>query len=98
MSKEGMGDPSRLVAAIDGVRPIDGEATLRGHAHILGAIHHAWFIRVAERRGEQVAFDDPQGRLDDLHYLARDGGTFSTVEVPGFSGSYVVVIAPAVTR
>jgi hypothetical protein len=87
-------DPYRLV--IEDIRRIDGEATLLGHAYVLGALHHAWFVQVAERPGEQVAVADPHHRLDDFHYLASDGGPFETVEVPGFPGRYVMVISPAV--
>jgi hypothetical protein len=87
-------DPYRLV--IDDIRQLDGEATLLGHAYVLGALHHAWFVKVAERPGEQVAVADPYHRLDDFHYLVSDGGPFETVEVPGFPGRYVMAISPAV--
>jgi hypothetical protein len=85
-----------LSVRIDGIRQVDGEATLLGHAYILGILHHAWFVQVEERAGEQVAIDDPRQRLDDFHYLAGDGGPFETVEVPGFRGEYVLVISPGV--
>jgi hypothetical protein len=87
---------AQLVAPIEGVRQVDGEATLLGHAYILGILHHAWFIKVSSAAGEQVAVNDPHGRFDDLHYLAGDGGPFETLEVPGFPGEYALVIAPAV--
>jgi hypothetical protein len=85
-----------MVATIDGIRRVEGEATLLGHAYILGALHHAWLIQVAEPSGEQVAVDDPHHRLDDLHYLAGDGGPFETVEVPGFPGRYTLILSPGV--
>jgi hypothetical protein len=87
---------SGLVAEIEGIRPVDGEATLLGHAYVLGVLHHAWLLRVVEADGLQVAVEDPHDRLDDLHHLAGDGGPFSTVEVPGFPGQYALVIVPAV--
>jgi hypothetical protein len=88
--------PEQLFAPIEGVRQLDGEATLLGHAYFLGILHHAWFIQVSEAGGEQVGVNDPHGRLDDLHYLAGDGGPFATLAVPGFPGEYALVIAPAV--
>lgn len=91
-----MSAPSQLVASIEGIRQLDGEATLLGHAYILGVLHHAWLIQVAQAAGEQVPVNDPHGRLDDLHYFAGDGGPFDTLEVPGFLGQYAMVIAPAV--
>lgn len=86
----------QLLAPVEGVRQVDGEATLLGYAYIFGILHHAWFIQVLSAVGEQVAVDDPYGRLDDLHYLAGDGGPFATLQVPGFPGEYALVIVPAV--
>ena len=74
---------SPLVISIDGIRKVDGEATLLGHAYILGVLHHAWLVQVIERAAEQLAVDDPHHRLDDLHYLAGDAGPFETIEVLG---------------
>ena len=91
-----MSDSSQLIASIDGIRRLDDEATLLGHAYVVGVLHHAWLVQVAENGGEQIAVDDPHHRLDDLHYLAGDGGPFETIEVPGFPGRYVLVIAPGV--
>jgi hypothetical protein len=81
---------------IEGLRPIDGEATLLGRAYVFGVLHHAWLVRVSESSGGQSPSDDPRGRLDDLHYLAGDGGPFATIEVPGFPGEYALAIVPAV--
>ena len=91
-----MSASSQMVISIDGIRRVDGEATLLGRAYVLGALHHAWLVQVAEPTGEQVAVDDPHHRLDDLHYLSGDGGPFETIEVPGFPGRYALVIAPGV--
>jgi hypothetical protein len=85
-----------LIISIDGIRRVDGEATLLGRAYILGVLHHAWLLQVIERAAEQLAVDDPHHRLDDLHYLAGDAGPFETIDVPGFPGRYALVIAPGV--
>jgi hypothetical protein len=82
--------------AIEGVRPVDGEANLLGHVHVLGALHHAWLVQVRDNGGEQVAVHDPHNRLDDLHYLAGDGGPFQTVRLSDFPGEYVLILAPSV--
>ena len=81
---------------IEGIRRLDGEATLLGHVYLLGTLHHAWFVQVEERPEGQVAIADPHHRLEDVHYLAGDGGPFETVAVPGFLGEYVLVISPGV--
>jgi len=83
-------------ASIEGIRQLDGEETLLGHAYILGALHHAWFVKVEDHGSVQIAVNDPHHRLDDFHYLAGDGGPFETIEVPGFQGTYVLVISPGV--
>jgi hypothetical protein len=88
--------PGIATVSIEGLRPLDGEATLLGQAYVLGVLHHAWLVRVSEHSGMQSPLDDPRGRLDDLHYLAGDGGPFATVEVPGFPGEYALAIVPAV--
>jgi hypothetical protein len=85
-----------LVAVIEGVRKIDGEATLLGHTYILGVLHHAWFIQVDESSGRQLAVGDPCDRLGDLHQFSLDGGPFETIPVDGFPGLYVLAIVPAV--
>jgi hypothetical protein len=85
-----------LPMAIEGVQPIDGEANLLGHVHVLGVLHHAWFVQVRDAAGEQIAVHDPHERLDDLHYVAGDGGPFQTVQLPDFTGEYVLVLAPSV--
>ena len=91
-----MSASSQMVISIDGIRRVDGEATLLGHAYVLGVLHHAWLVRVVESAGEQVAVDDPHHRLDDLHYLAGDAGPFETIEVPGFPGRYTLILSPGV--
>jgi hypothetical protein len=88
--------PRELVAVIEGVRKLDGEATLLGHTYIVGALHHAWFIQVDERSGRQSAVNDPCDRLGDLHQFSMDGGLFETISVEGFPGVYVLAIVPAV--
>jgi hypothetical protein len=85
-----------LVAVIEGVRKITGEATLLGHTYIVGVLHHAWFIQVVERSGRQCAVNDPCDRLGDLHQFSLDGGPFETIPVDGFPGVYVLAIVPAV--
>ena len=87
---------SELVASIEGIRRLDGEATLLGHAYILGVLHHAWFIQVDDSSGRQLAVDDPCDRLGDLHQFSLDGGPFETIPVDGFAGVYVLAIVPAV--
>jgi hypothetical protein len=85
-----------LVAVIEGVHKIEGEATLLGHTYVLGVLHHAWFVQVDESSGRQYAVDDPCDRLGDLHQLSMDGGPFATIPVDGFPGVYVFAIVPAV--
>jgi len=85
-----------LVAIIEGVRKLDGEATLLGHTYIVGVLHHAWFIQVDERSGRQCAVNDPCDRLGDLHQFSLDGGPFATIPVDGFPGRYALAIVPAV--
>jgi hypothetical protein len=80
---------------IESIRAIEGEAALLGIVYIFGILHHAWFIRVEERDGEQVPVDDPHGRLDEFHQLDADRGPMQTVDVPGHPGEYVLVIYPA---
>lgn len=91
-----MSSSSPLVISIDRIRKVAGEATLLGHAYILGVLHHVWLVQVIGRAAEQLAVDDPHHRLDDLHYLAGDAGPFETIEVPGCPGRYALVIAPGV--
>jgi hypothetical protein len=86
---------SRPVVNIQGVRPVDGEAALLGHVFVHGVMHHAWFVQVEEADGDQVAVNDPYNRLEEFQQLDADAGRFQTVEVPGFSGQYVLVIYPA---
>ena len=77
------------------MRLIEGEAALLGTAYILGVLHHAWFVRVVERDGNQVAVDNPYDRLAEFHQLDADAGRMQTVQVPGYPGEYVLVIYPA---
>jgi hypothetical protein len=85
---------ARVDGCIEGIREIEDEAALLGHVYFLGVLHHAWFVRVEDRDGEQVAFNDPYNRLDDFHRLDADQGPLQTVEVPGFDGEYVLVVYP----
>jgi hypothetical protein len=80
---------------IEGLRAIEGEASMLGTVYILGVLHHAWFVRVEEQDGDQVAVDDPHGRLEDFQQLDADRGSMQTVNVPGYPGEYIVVIYPA---
>ena len=91
-----MSASTQVAAAIEGIHLLDGEANLLGHTYILGVLHHAWLVAVTDTDGQQLPVDDPHHRLDDLHYLAGDAGPFETIELPGFSGRYALVIAPAV--
>jgi hypothetical protein len=80
---------------IESVRPIEDEAALLATVYIFGVLHHAWFVEVLEDDGDQVAVDDPHGRLDEFHALDADAGRMQTVQVPGYPGEYVLVIYPA---
>ena len=86
-----LGLPCRIAS----IRKIEGEEALLGSIHILGILHHAWFVRVEDVDDDQVAVDDPHGRLEEFHQLDADAGRLQTVEVPGFPGQYVLVIYPA---
>jgi hypothetical protein len=86
---------TRPRAKIQGIRQVEDEAALLGHVYIFGVMHHAWFVEVEERDGDQVAVDDPYDRLEEFQQLDADAGRFQTVEVPGFPGEYVLVIYPA---
>ena len=85
----------QLPAWIESVRPIEGEAALLGTVYILGVLHHAWFVQVVDEDDDQVAVNDPYGRLAEFHELDADRGRMQTVQVPGHPGEYVVVIYPA---
>jgi hypothetical protein len=89
--------PAGFPFRIESVRPIEGEEALLGIVYIFGVLHHAWFVRVAtDDDDDQVAVDDPYGRLEEFRQLDADGGRLRTVEVPGFPGrEYVLVIYPA---
>jgi hypothetical protein len=80
---------------IESLRAIEGEASLLGTVYLFGVLHHAWFVRVEEQDGDQVAVDDPHGRLEEFQQLDADGGAMQTVAVPGYPGEYVLVIYPA---
>jgi hypothetical protein len=81
---------------IESVRPIEDEESLLGTVYVLGVLHHAWFVRVTEDEDDQIAVDDPHGRLEDFRRLDLDAGRLRTVEVPGYPGhEYVMVIYPA---
>jgi hypothetical protein len=88
------GGTARIAGHIEGIRQIDDEGALLGRVYILGVLHHAWFVQVQYRRGEQVAVKDPYHRLNDYYRLDAEIGAFQTVEVPGFPGEYVLVIYP----
>ena len=85
----------RAAVSIQDVHSVDEEAALLGHVFIHGIMHHAWFVQVEERDGDQVAVHDPYNRLEEFRQLDADAGRFQTVEVPGFPGEYVLVIYPA---
>jgi hypothetical protein len=85
----------QLPAWIENVRPIEDEAALLATVYILGVLHHAWFVEVVDEDGDQVAVNDPHGRLDEFQQLDADRGRMQTVQVPGYPGAYVVVIYPA---
>ena len=80
---------------IESLRAIEGEASLLGTVYVFGVLHHAWFVRVEEQDGDQVAVDDPHGRLEEFQQLDADRGAMQTVDVPGYPGEYVLVIYPA---
>jgi hypothetical protein len=80
---------------IEGLRAIQGEASLLGAVYAFGILHHAWFVRVEEQDGDQVAVDDPHGRLEEFQQLDADRGAMQTVAVPGYPGQYVLIIYPA---
>jgi hypothetical protein len=73
------------------------EACLKAVTDILNVPHHVYFIEVQDCQtdgevGEQVAVNDPYDRLGDVQRLHE--GRLLTVKVPGFDGSYVLVIFP----
>jgi hypothetical protein len=78
---------------IEDIRLVAGEAALLGRLHVAGVLHHAWFIKVKERDGIQVAVNDPFDRLEDAYHLDSQGA-FRTVELPGVDGEFVLVIYP----
>jgi hypothetical protein len=80
---------------IESLRAIEGEASLLGTVYVFGVLHHAWFVRVEEQDGDQVAVDDPHGRFEEFQQLDADRGAMQTVDVPGYPGQYVLVIYPA---
>ena len=80
---------------IENLRAIEGEASILGTVYVFGVLHHAWFVRVEEQDGDQVAVDDPHGRLEEFQQLDVDRGAMQTVDVPGYPGEYVLVIYPA---
>jgi hypothetical protein len=88
------GGAARIAGHVEGIRQIDDEAALLGRVYILGVLHHAWFVQVQYRCGEQVAVNDPYDRLNDFYRLDTEIGAFQTVAVPGFPGEYVLVIYP----
>jgi hypothetical protein len=80
---------------IESLRAIEGEASILGTVYVFGVLHHAWFVRVEGQDGDQVAVDDPHGRLEEFQQLDADRGAMQTVDVPGYPGEYVLVIYPA---
>ena len=94
-SGEGEQPVTRAAFSIENVRPIEGEGALLGTAYILGVLHHAWFVEVMVEDDDQVAVDDPHGRLAEFQQLDADAGRMQTVQVPGYPGDYVLVIYPA---
>ena|SRR5450755_1615692 len=86
-------EPAALL--IEGLRAIQGEGSLLGTVYAFGVLHHAWFVLVEEQDGDQVAVDDPHGRLEEFQQLDADRGAMQTVDVPGYPGQYVLVIYPA---
>jgi hypothetical protein len=94
MEAEHPGGPLMAGMHIENLKKVDGEESLLGQTHVFGVLFHVWFIRVKEDDEVQVGYDDPHNRLDDIYGLDEDGGSFNTVEVPGFEGDYVMVVYP----
>jgi hypothetical protein len=80
---------------IESLRPIEEEAALLATVYILGVLHHAWFVQVVDEDGDQVAVNDPYGRLAEFQQLDADRGRMQTIQIPGHPGDYVLVIYPA---
>jgi hypothetical protein len=91
-----MSGASMTLQPIEDIHPVADEAALLGHLHIAGILHHAWFIQVEDRDGEQVAVNDPFDRLGDLYRIDPDGA-FRAVEIPGMAGEFVLLIYPGKT-
>ena len=67
-----------------------------GCCDILGVLHHVSFIRVTERDGHIVPFNDPRDRLSDIYAVAgEDGCAVPVTDPPGLPpGDYAVIIYP----
>jgi hypothetical protein len=85
----------QLPSWIESLRPIEEEAALLATVYILGVLHHAWFVQVVDEDGDQVAVNDPCGRLAEFQQLDADRGRMQTIQIPGYPGDYVLVIYPA---
>jgi nucleotide-binding universal stress UspA family protein len=80
---------------IESLRPIEEEAALLASVYLFGVLHHAWFVQVVDEDGDQVAVNDPSGRLAEFQQLDADRGRMQTIQIPGHPGDYVLVIYPA---
>ncbi len=73
---------------------VDEPTVLKGVVDIFGATFHVFFVKVQDVDGEQVTVNDPYGRLEDVHQLDQDLGSFETVTLQGIEGEWVMYLHP----
>lgn len=70
----------------------DDEDTLLGLLQLGHYSMHVTAVRVEDKDGILEPTNDPYDRFDD--FLRLDEGSFTTTEIPGFEGLWVIVCSP----
>ena len=89
-----LSDVFKIPAELLKFGPMPDEDALLGICEIAGQSFHVQALRV-RMNGESCLepTKDPYNRFDDMHGL-DDSGCFTTVEIPGHEGQWLIVIHP----